>query len=113
MDYPILQGLVRPRSELSAPSGCCQEAFNLAATIVNPKLDEKYTYTLISYPPITLIPSSGTFATDTDNEQIFILAYLDGQKNSSIYITLTHEESQNSVSDSILLRCPQSAWTQI
>lgn len=111
--YPILNGSSgRPQAEFTAVGGCCQEAFILYANIRNAKLGEKYTYNIVSYPSITLLPSSGVFATDNAFDTLQILAYLDGQTNCSVYVTLTHDESQNSVSDSILLRCPQSSWTQ-
>jgi hypothetical protein len=111
--YPILNGSSgRPQAEFTAVEGCCQEAFILYANIRNAKLGEKYTYNVVSYPSTTLLPSTGVFATDKSFDVLQILAYLDGQTNCSVYITLTHDESQNSVSDSILLRCPQNSWTQ-
>lgn len=113
--YPILSGsnASRPTSELSASSSsCCQDALALAARIDLPERLEQYTYLVSSYPQITIIPSSGTFGGSGTNNIIRLLAYLDGQKSSSVHITLIHDKSQNSVSDSIIVRCPQSNWTQ-
>lgn len=110
-NYPSLSSSSRPTAEFSASSSCCQDPFDLTALVNNPLYLEKYTYNITSYPPITIIPSSGIFAANNSGGQIKALAYLDGQKSSSIHITLTHDESQNSVSDSVILRCPQSTWT--
>ena len=98
----------RPKREYNWPSTvCCSDPQRLRAIVSNAVLGEIYNYEIDSYPKVNIIPSTGVFSSTISGDNINFLAYLEGQSSSSIYITLTHVESQAKTTDSMLLRCVQ------
>ena len=98
----------RPKREWNWPSTvCCSDPQRLSVSVSGAVLGEIYIYEIDSYPKVNIIPSTGVFSSTISGDNINFLAYLEGQSSSSIYITLTHVESQAKTTDSMLLRCVQ------
>lgn len=97
----------RAGSEITAATkdSCCKSV-PIDIGVYNLKQNEVYTYSIESYPRIDISPSSGIIADSMDNSTIRLsLNDIPLNTHSLLNVRVTHQQSQKSFDDNLLIRC--------
>lgn len=103
----------RPGAESGINLECCKNDINLNIIATNVCPEEEYFFKIESYPPINILPSSGSFFSSSDTFAIQTLANMGNEAVTNIQCFITHKASNYAVSDSMILKCRYCEWQRI
>ena len=109
--YPL--NVQRPGAEAGIDLSCCPENVDLNISLSNICPEQEYLFRIDSYPPIDILPNSGSFFSSSNTFEIKALANLGNTPATNIKCNIEHKNSQYSVSDSMILRCKYCEWQLI
>lgn len=113
--YPIDLVSSRPGAEKTIPIECCHGDRQIIVNLDNLCPNELYDYKFIAMPSSdTLLSStSGYIGVPSGDGQIGTLINIGNNEAVNLTCTVTHRDTNKSISDSIILRCDYCRWNKI
>jgi len=103
----------RPDAESSVPLQCCDQDRHIDVNITNICPDEEYVFKFVTHPYVPITPISGVFTSSSNSFKMSALTNLNDLEATNIECIVTHKDTNDSVSDSMILRCAYCEWTKI
>lgn len=113
--YPIDLVSSRPGAEKTIPIQCCHEDRQIIVDLSGLCANELYDYKFIamSSSDTLLSSTSGYIGVPSGDGQIGTLINIIDNEAVNLTCTVTHRDTQKSISDSIILRCDYCRWNKI
>jgi hypothetical protein len=112
--YPINLVSSRPGAEKTIPIQCCHDDRQIVVNLSNLCPNELYDYKFSGIPNDVLLSStSGYIGVPSGDGQIGTLINIGDNEAVNLTCTVTHRDTQKSISDSIILRCDYCRWNKI
>lgn len=103
----------RPGAEKSIDLQCCDQDRNISVFISNICPEEEYDFKFIVNPYVPISPVSGSFVSSSNTFEIKAITNLNNLEATNIECIVTHKDTQDSVSDSMILRCGYCEWIKV
>lgn len=103
----------RPGAESRVPLQCCDQDRDIKVSLTNICPDEEYTFKFVVNPYVPITPTSGSFISSSNAFEICALTNLNNLEAANIECIVTHKDTGDSISDSMILRCGYCEWTKV
>lgn len=114
ISYPNSLDTSRPGAEKSIPIQCCDQDRHIIVNISGICPNEIYDYKFEMIPDTDkIMPVSGLFSSPTNAASISTIVNLDNYEAVNLQCSITHRDTNRSITDSIILRCEYCRWSNI